>query len=516
VSRPLPDTVVIGPDPLSEDEVVAVARHGATVSLAGGVPDRLATSRARVEEHLDADRPVYGLTTGFGALADVRIPAEDLERLQRNLIRSHAAGAGDPLPSEVVRAMMLLRARALAAGYSGVRPVVVERIAELLNAGVTPMVPSRGSVGASGDLAQLAHIALCLIGEGTALSGVGPPEPAADALRRAGVEPLTLAPKEGLALVNGTEGMLALGTLALHDVRGLLRAADVAAAMTIEGALGTDRPFAREIVGLRPQPGQADSAFNLRALLAESAIIASHRDSPHAVQDPYSMRCAPQVHGAARDAIRFAEDVMERERAAVVDNPVILEDGRVESTGNFHGEPLAYALDLMAVALTGLASISERRTYWILGPGQQRGLPAFLSTDPGLSSGYMLAQYTQAQLVSESKSLAQPASVDSIPTSGTQEDHVSMGWLAGLQVRAVVEHVATVLGIEAMCAAQALDLRSHMEPARGTGAARTAVRTLIPFLDADRELAPDIATAASLVRDGVLADAAAEAIGALR
>jgi histidine ammonia-lyase len=286
--------------------------------------------------------------------------------------------------------------------------------------------------------------------------------------------------------------------------------------MTIEGALGTDRPFDREIIGLRPQPGQEDSAFNMRALLADSGIIASHRDSEHAVQDPYSMRCAPQVHGAARDASTFAAGVFERERASIVDNPVILPDGRVESTGNFHGEPLGYALDLLAIALTGLASISERRTYWLLGPAEARGLPPFLSTEAGLGSGYMLAQYTQAQLVSECKSLAQPASVDSIPTSGTQEDHVSMGWLSGLQLRAVLAHVETVLAVEAMCAAQALDLRAPLQPARGTGAARTALRTVIPFLETDRELAPDIATVSELVRSAALVDAAEEAIGDLR
>ncbi|MDQ4005814.1 MAG: histidine ammonia-lyase [Actinomycetota bacterium] len=513
---PLPDSVLIDGAPLTSDDVVAVARHDARVSVAGRVADAMGRARRTVEDHLRGERPVYGLTTGFGALADVRIPTHDLERLQRNLVRSHAAGAGEPLPPDVVRAMMLLRARVLAAGSSGARPLLVERLVDLLNARITPAVPSRGSVGASGDLAQLAHIALCLIGEGTVLADGDRPEPTAAALRRAGIEPVTLEAKEGLSLVNGTEGMLAIGTLALHDIDVLLPTADVTAAMSIEGALGTDGPFDREIVRLRPQPGQADSAFNLRALLAESAIIASHRESPHAVQDPYSMRCAPQVHGAARDAAGFARGVFEQERAAVVDNPVILEDGRVESTGNFHGEPLGYALDLLAIALTGLASISERRTYWLLGPAQGRGLPPFLSTDAGLGSGYMLAQYTQAQLVSECKMLAQPATVDSIPTSGTQEDHVSMGWSAGLKLRPVVEHLATVLGVEAMCAAQALDLRAPLEPARGTAAARTALRTLIPFLDADRELAPDIAAAASLVRDGALVDAGVEAVGELR
>jgi histidine ammonia-lyase len=507
--------VIVGGRTLSLDDVVAVARDGARVEVAGTVAGAMERSRKQVQAHLDEGRAVYGLTTGFGALAEVRIEPDDLERLQRNLIRSHAAGAGAPLPAEVVRAMMLLRARALAAGYSGVRPVLVERIVQLLNAGVTPAVPSRGSVGASGDLAQLAHAALCLLGEGRALAEDDGTEPATAALERAGIEPVELRAKEGLALINGTEGMLALGVLALHDARRLLTAADVTAAMTVEGALGTDRPFAEEIIELRPHPGAAASAANLRSLLAASAIIASHRDSEHAVQDPYSMRCAPQVHGAARDAATFAADLFDRELASVVDNPVILSDGRVESTGNFHGEPLAYAMDLLAVALTGLASISERRTYWLLGPAQQRGLPPFLSTEAGLGSGYMLAQYTQASLVSECKMLAQPAGVDSIPTSGNQEDHVSMGWLAGLKLREVVAHVGTVLAVEAVCAAQALDLRQP-DTARGTGAALRALRARVPFLERDRDVSEDIAEATELVRAGALAEAAAVEIGALR
>jgi histidine ammonia-lyase len=340
-------------------------------------------------------------------------------------------------------------------------------------------------------------------------------EPAGDALARAGLEPVELRAKEGLALVNGTEGMLALGTLALHDARALLGAADVTAAMTIEGALGTDRPFAEDVVGLRPHPGQADSAANVRALLEGSAIIASHRDSAHAVQDPYSMRCAPQVHGAARDAAGFAAGVFERERASTVDNPVVLADGRVESTGNFHGEPLAYAMDLLAVAVTGVASISERRTYWLLGPGRERGLPPFLSTDAGLGSGYMLAQYTQAALVSECKVLAQPAGIDSIPTSGSQEDHVSMGWLSGLKLRRLLEHAETVVAIEALVAAQSLDLREP-EPAPGTGAALRAVRGRVPFLERDRDLSEDIAAAGDLLGSGALIEAVEAVVGPLR
>jgi histidine ammonia-lyase len=510
-----PDTVVLDGAPLTEDQVVGVARGGAKVVVGEGVAEAMRSSRRIVESHLDADPPVYGLTTGFGALADVRVAREDLAALQRNLVRSHAAGAGEPLPAEVVRAMMLLRARTLAAGRSGVRPVLVERIADLLNAQITPVVPSRGSVGASGDLAQLAHAALALIGEGRVLTGDGGTAPAADVLRPAGIEPVDLEAKEGIALVNGTEGMLALGMLALHDIRSLLIAADVAAAMTVEGALGTDRPFGSEIIELRPHPGQAASAANIRALLEGSPITASHRDSAHAVQDPYSMRCAPQVHGAARDAASFAGDVLDRERAAVVDNPVILADGDVRSTGNFHGEPLAYAMDLLAIALAGLAGISERRTYWLLGPGQERGLPPFLSTNAGLESGYMLAQYTQAALVTECKALAQPAGVDSIPTSGTQEDHVSMGWTSGLKLRRLVDHTATVLGIEAMVAAQAIDLREP-DPAPGTGAALAGIRSRIPFLDRDRDLSGDIAAATALVRDGSLVGRARSAVADLR
>jgi histidine ammonia-lyase len=509
-----PDTVVIDGSPLGVEDVLAVARGRARVRVDDGAVKQMDRAREHVDVHLGGDRPVYGLTTGFGALADVRIRPEDLAKLQRNLIRSHAAGAGELLPDEVVRAMMLLRARALSAGYSGVRPVVVERLIDLLNAGITPAVPSRGSVGASGDLAKLAHVALCLIGEGEAVLD-GSKEPAGEALRRAGVPTLELQAKEGLALVNGTEGMLAVGTLGFHDARILLTTADVTSAMTVEGALGTDGPFAEDLQELRAHPGQTASAANLRALLRGSAIMASHRESQHAVQDPYSMRCTPQVHGAARDAADFAGRVFERERGAVVDNPVVLPDGRVESTGNFHGQPLAYALDFLSVAMAGIGNIAERRTNWLLGPAEGRGLPPFLSTEAGRGSGFMLAQYTQAALVSECKVLAQPASLDSIPTSGTQEDHVSMGWLAGLKLRDVLSRVTTILGIEALCAAQALELREP-DPAAGTGAALRAIRSAAPFLHEDRALSPDIAAAAELVGAGGLAEAVEAAVGDLQ
>ncbi|MGH2661539.1 MAG: histidine ammonia-lyase [Actinomycetota bacterium] len=514
MEHPLPDTVVLDGAPLEPQEVVAVARHRAEVRIGDRVAAAMAPARQHVEAHVAGDRPVYGVTTGFGALAEVRIEKDDLARLQRNLIRSHAAGTGDLLPADVVRAMMLLRARALAAGFSGVRPLLVERLVDLLNRGVHPAVPSRGSVGASGDLAQLAHIALCLMGEGRMLREDGHTEPAADAFRRAGLEPVSLEAKEGLALVNGTEGMLALGLLARHDAARLLKAADIIAAMTIEGGLGTDRPFAADLHELRPHPGQNASAANLRVLLEGSPIIASHRESSHVVQDPYSMRCTPQVHGAARDTVAFAAEVMGRERGSVVDNPVILPDGRVESTGNFHGQPLAFAMDFMAISVSAVGNICERRTNWLLAPGTSRGLPPFLATDAGLGSGYMLAQYTQAALVSECKVLAHPASVDSIPTSGTQEDHVSMGWLAGLKLRRVLEHVTTILAVEAACAAQALDLREP-DTAAGTGAALRAVRDRIPSLSEDRDLSVDIAEATSLVSGGTLVEAVERAVGEL-
>jgi histidine ammonia-lyase len=510
-----PGTVVLGEGPPTVADVVAVARLGARVEVAAGAEQALARSRGLVEEHLAGGRAVYGISTGFGALADARISPEDLGRLQRNLVRSHAAGAGDLLPVEVIRAIMLLRARALAAGYSGVRPEVPRLLVELLNRGLHPAVPSRGSVGASGDLAQLAHVALCLQGEGRMLTEEGGTEPAGETLRRTGLEPLVLEAKEGLALVNGTEGMLAVGVLAHHDTATLLTQADIGGAMTIEAAYGTDRPFAEELMSLRPHPGQAASAENLRRLLAGSEIVASHRESEHAVQDPYSMRCAPQVHGAARDAHAFAGAVLDRELASVVDNPVLLPDGRVESNGNFHGEPLAQAFDLLAIALTGLGGIAERRTAWVLGIGAERGLPPFLSTHAGLGSGYMLAQYTQAALVSECKVLAHPASVDSIPTSGLQEDHVSMGWHGGLQLREVAGMVRTVLAAEALCGAQALDLRDP-QPGQGTAAARAAIRERVPFLEEDREVAADLHMVEKLIAGGVVRAEVERAVGALR
>jgi histidine ammonia-lyase len=508
-----PDSgIILAGQPLTIDDVVAVARHRRTVAIAPAVAELLAQRRAHITDHVAAGRTVYGVSTGLGSLATVRVDTQELGELQRNVLRSHAAATGEPLADEVVRAMMLLRARTLTAGYSGVRSDVVELLAACLNAGVHPVVPSRGSVGASGDLAQLAHIGLGLIGEGWARTPHGE-RAAADALAEAGLAPLQPQTKEGLALVNGTEGMVALGVLAAHDTRWLLATADVTAAMTTEAGLGSDRPFAADLQQLRGHPGQMASAANLRRLLAASPIVASHRDSDHAVQDPYSVRCAPQVHGAARDGHAFCAQVLDRELAAVTDNPVLLANGDMASGGNFHGEPLGMAFSALAVGLASLANISERRTLWLISPESQRELPAFLAARPGLESGLMLAQYTQAALVAEIKQLAQAPVLDSIPTSGMQEDHVSMAWLAGLRLRDLAGKVATVLGVEAVCAARALDLRAPLAAAAGTAAARAALRRRVAPLDSDRPLGPDLEAAAEAVMAGELTRASAKATG---
>jgi histidine ammonia-lyase len=459
----------------------------------------MAPARRVVEQAVERGDVVYGITTGFGALANVRISREDGDELQHSIVRSHAAGSGDPVDDAVVRGMMLLRARTLSAGHAGARPALVERIADLLNRGIHPVVPRHGSVGASGDLAPLAHCALVLIGEGVVRTN-GAVGPAADALRAAGLQPLRLEAKEGLALVNGTEGMLAMLCLALDDLSVVVRAADVACAMSVEALLATDRPFAAEIHALRPQAGQALSAATLRRLTEGSGIIASHRTAAHAVQDAYSLRCAPQVHGACRDVISFAEGIAERELASEVDNPIVFpETGAVESAGNFHGEPLAFALDFLAIAASELASISERRTDRMLDPAHSNGLPAFLAPEAGVNSGFMLAQYTQASLVAECKRLAVPASVDSIPTSGTTEDHVSMGWDAGLKALKAAANARCVLAIEALCAAQALDLRAPLVPSPAASAVRDRIRAQVPGMPRDRELAPQIAAVDAMV-----------------
>jgi histidine ammonia-lyase len=510
------DRVVLSGGPLRIADVVAVARDRVPVELGEGARARMLPARAVVERAVTEGRRVYGVSTGFGLLANTAVAPRDLEELQRRIVLSHATGTGDPLDVEVVRAMQLLRARTLTQGFSGVRPLLVEALVALLDAGVAPVIPEHGSVGASGDLAQLAHLALPLLGEGEVLVD-GRRLPAAEGLRLARIEPLTLSYKEGLSLVNGTEGMLALACLAIADAEALAAMADLACAMSVEGLLGTDRPFQARLHELRPHPGQRDSAANLRELLAGSPILASHRHSDHAIQDAYSLRCAPQVHGASRDVIAFARGVVERELGSVTDNPVVFADeGEVVSVGNFHGEPLAFALDFLAVALAELADVSERRVDRLLDPALNHDLPPFLTPDPGLNSGLMLTQYTAAALVSECKVLAHPASVDSIPTSGNQEDHVSMGWTAGLKLRRVVANVRRVLAIEALCAAQAIGLRGPLEPGPAVAAALARLRAEVPALDRDRYLAPDLAAVEAQVIGGELVAAAERVTGPLR
>jgi histidine ammonia-lyase len=500
-------------EPLALADVVAVAR-GERVALAPEAAERMRAARAVVEGAVARGETVYGVTTGFGSLASVRIAPEQAAALQQAIVRSHATAVGPYLSREEARAMLALRAHVLALGASGVRVELVERMVEMLNRDLVPAVPEQGSLGASGDLAPLANLALTLLGRGELLDADGRAVPAGPALEAAGLPPIALQAKEGLALVNGTQGMLAVGILAAERVRRLARTADVVAAMTIEAALGTDRPFDPRLHALRPHPGQAASAANLRALLSGSGIVASHRESAHLVQDAYSLRCAPQVHGATREALRFALGVLEVETNAVSDNPIVLAgDGEILSGGNFHGQPVAVALDALALAVVPTASISERRLYRLLDPARNNGLPAFLVHESGLNSGFMLAQYTAASLVSESKVLAHPASVDSIASSAGQEDHVSMGMTAARHLRQVVTNAEVVLALEALAAAQALDLRAPLRPAAATGAARDAIRARVAPLERDRELGPDIAAAVELVRSGELLRAAETALG---
>src|SRR3954470_8379804 len=451
------DEVIVGVAAPSMDDVVAVARHGAPVVLGEDALAEIARTRAVIDGLAGDTRPHYGVSTGFGALATRQIPADLRTELQRSLIRSHAAGSGAAVEREVVRALMLLRLSTLATGRTGVRPGTATAYAAMLSAGITPVVPEHGSLGCSGDLAPLAHCALALMGEGPVHDGDGRERPAADALAAAGIEPVVLAEKEGLALINGTDGMLGVLVLAIADLRTLVTTADVAAAMSIEGLLGTDAVLAADLHALRPHPGQAASAQNMRAVLAGSPIVASHRGPEDTrVQDAYSLRCAPAVGGGARDTLAHATAVAERELASAIDNPVVTLDGRVESNGNFHGAPLGYVLDFLAIVAADLASISERRTDRFLDPARNHGLPAFLAHDPGVDSGYMIAQYTQAGLVSELKRLAAPASVDSIPSSAMQEDHVSMGWSAARKLRRAVDALARVLAIELLTASRGI------------------------------------------------------------
>jgi histidine ammonia-lyase len=492
-----------------EDVERAATEPGVQVGLAEGVEARIARSREVVEDALRRGATVYGVTTGFGRLAETPIAHDKLEELQLNLIRSHACGVGAALARAETRAVTLLRANVLAKGFSGVRPVVVHRLLELLNRGVHPVIPEQGSVGCSGDLAPLSHLALVLLGEGRAEIG-GEVVDGAEALRRAGVEPLRLQAKEGLALNNGTQVMTGVGALSLLAAERAVEAAEVAGAMSLEALMGTPDAFHPAIMRARPQPGQVASAERQRALLAESEIRESHRHGDPRVQDAYSIRCMPQVHGAARNALAFVRSVLETEANSATDNPLIFpdegEDGLVISGGNFHGQPVAQVLDFAAIALADLASISERRIERLVNPDLSGDLPAFLTREPGLRSGFMIAQITAAALTSECKLLAAPASVDSIPTGAGKEDHVSMGMGAAVKLRKALRNVETVLGIELLVAAQGLEFRKPLRPGRGVDRAYALLRDRVPPLDEDRFLAPDIEAATALVREGVLAD----------
>ena len=491
---------------LSLEEVRSVACGGRRVALAPAARERVVASRQVIQDILRKQVPIYGVNTGFGKLSDIHIPANRLADLQMNLLRSHAAGLGKPLSEAEVRAMLLLRANVLARGFSGVRSETVEMLIALLNAGIHPVVPEKGSVGASGDLAPLAHLALVLIGEGEALY-LGERMTGGDALQRAGLAPLQLEAKEGLALLNGTQAMTAIGSLAIDDAQRLVRLADVAGAMSLEALRGTPAAFDPRIQEARPHHGQAAVARHLIALLDRSEIRESHRANDPRIQDAYCLRCMPQVHGAVRDVLDHVCSTVAIETGSATDNPLVFaESGDVISGGNFHGAPLSYAFDYAAIALTDLASISERRTDRLINPDINEGLPPFLSSEAGLSSGYMIAQVAAAALLNECKVLAHPASVDSVPTSGGKEDHVSMGMTAALKLRQIVENVEQILAIELLCAVQGLDYRKPLRPGRQIEEIVMAIRKIVPRLEADRPPATDINQLVLAIREGRIAD----------
>ena len=515
-------TIKVGVGPVSFEDLIHVARGEAPVELTEEALGAIDHARGVIETLAAAETPTYGVSTGFGALATRHIPTEMRAQLQRSLVRSHAAGSGPEVEREVVRALMLLRLSTLATGRTGVRRDTAQLMADLLSHGITPVVREYGSLGCSGDLAPLAHCALALMGEGDVRDASGTLMPAADALAAAGLAPVELVAKEGLALINGTDGMLGMLVMAITDLRMLLRTADVAAAMSVEGQLGTDRVFAPELQAIRPHPGQALSAANLTALMANSAVVASHQTGPdnevecNKVQDAYSLRCSPQVHGAARDTVEHAATVAGRELASAIDNPVVLGD-HVESNGNFHGAPVGYVLDFLAIVAADVASISERRTDRFLDKARNHGLPPFLADDPGVDSGHMIAQYTQAAIVSELKRLAVPASVDSIPSSAMQEDHVSMGWSAARKLRRSIDGLSRVVAVEVLTAARALDMRAPLTPSPATGAVVALLRSSgIAGPGPDRHLSPEIEAAVALVQSGAVLAAAESVIGELQ
>ncbi len=505
--------IVLGRDGMTLDQLVAVARQGVRVTLSPGARERIRSARALIDRWVAEERIIYGVTTGFGALSNVFISKKDSRTLQKNILMSHAAGVGPELDTDEVRALMALRLKDLARGHSGIRLETAERLQELLNRGVVPVIPEKGSVGASGDLAPLAHMALVLVGMGEAfyqgerLSG-------REALRRAGLEPVDLEACEGLALANGTQLMTAVGGLALHDALVLSKTADIAAAMSLEVLMGSRTEFDPRIHEVRPHPGQAAAADNMRRITRNSEIISSHKDCSR-VQDAYTLRCSPQVHGATKDALRYCRTVLETEINSSTNNPLIFpEEGEFLLGGNFHGQPVALALDFMGMAVAELGNISERRVERLVNP-HLSGLPAFLVDEGGINSGFMIAQYTAAALVSENKCLAHPACVDSIPTSANKEDHVSMGTISARKAREIVRNTEHVIAIELLCAAQALDLFTNMKPGEGTLAAYECIREIIPHLDKDRVISSDIHEMVDLLRDGRIVRRVESVVGPL-
>ena len=504
-------TVTLSTSGVTFEDVINVARFGAKVELSAQSVAAIKASRKFIDGYAAGGTPVYGVSTGFGALANRHIDVKDRTQLQKSLIRSHAAGVGPTVEREVVRALMFLRLKTMATGRTGVRVELAQQYADYLNSGITPFVPEFGSLGCSGDLAPLSHCALAIMGEGMVHDAKGVEMTAIQALQNAGLKPIELEAKEGLALINGTEGMLGMLIMACSDLYQLATVADITAAMSIEGLLGTDRVFAPELHGpLRPQVGQTISAANIFALLSGSGLVASHRENDSRVQDAYSLRCAPQVAGAVRDTIDYASLIASRELASAIDNPVVLEDGRVQSNGNFHGAPVGYVLDFLAIAATDLGSIAERRTDRALDQNRSAGLPPFLAHDPGVDSGLMIAQYTQAGLVSENKRLSTPASIDSIPSSGMQEDHVSMGWAAARKLRKVVDNTARILAIELVTSARAIEMRGGLKPSPATGNVIAKLRTKVEGVGPDRFLSPELEAAVVLVRSGEITKAARE------
>ncbi len=494
--------ILLDGESLTIADVVAVAREHAPVAVAPAAVRRMERSRRIVDDLVQRDVPAYGITTGFGEFAHVRISRSKVRDLQRNLVMSHAAGVGEAFPTEIVRAALLIRANALAKGYSGVRPGIVRLLVQMLNGSVHPVVPSQGSVGSSGDLAPLAHLTLPLIGLGRAEYD-GRVRPGADAMRAAGLRPITLEAKEGIGLVNGTAFMAAIAALGVHDALDLMEDALIAGAMSLEALMGTNHAFIPIVGRLRPHPGQVAVADALSRLTRGSAILRSHRRSPHRVQDAYSIRCMPQVLGASLDALRYCEGVVTTEINSATDNPLIVPGEGSLSAGNFHGQPLALALDFLGIALAEVANIAERRIDRLVNPYVSE-MKAFLVEAGGLNSGFMVAQYTAAALVSENKVLAHPASVDSIPTSAGQEDHNSMGMASAWKARRILENAAHVVAIEYMCAAQALDFRKPLIPGRGSRAAYASVRSRVKRLRQDRVLSPDIEAVRGHMGDGAI------------